>query len=194
MKHETTRANTPSTANASRQTESPLRELRDHRGLFFGRIQWHQNQRRSIDPASAALPTSTSLGSLCLLQECREEPMQLPRLRGPNWQRTTMKILNLQIQNCTQCPHFSQFTISVEKPSCKYAKSSQFPKSLPHGEAKIDPFHGGAYYEATGEIPDWCPLPDASPKPKAPQGSLSSPPCTCLTNQLGPHYCERHAP
>ncbi len=86
-----------------------------------------------------------------------------------------MKVLNLNISNCKQCPHFSRVTFRAEKPSCKYGKEHSLPKSPPFGDAKRDPYNGTLYYEATGEIPDWCPLPDAAHNAKVSGGGAFPP-------------------
>lgn len=50
--------------------------------------------------------------------------------------------------------------MSTDKPCCQFGKSYQVAKSLPHGEMKVDPMNDAPYWDATGVIPAWCPLPD----------------------------------
>lgn len=48
--------------------------------------------------------------------------------------------------------------MNVETPTCMFGKGQGHFRELPRGELQIDQINGIPFYEATGVIPNWCPL------------------------------------
>jgi hypothetical protein len=60
--------------------------------------------------------------------------------------------------NCKKCPYFSRNHYNQQVPSCQHGATVGEVRGLPHGPAEIDEYNRTIYYEATGVVPEWCPL------------------------------------